>query len=130
MAGDYGDHVEENGLMTDGLLHDEGRIVLPAVVMTVAIPVIAATVPVITAIPAFMVEELSSAEISSMLPIEPVAVVFVISTVEVVAAPGRVIVIRVTREIPFGNTELTFYTYLGVGGICYQASGYDHGENK
>jgi hypothetical protein len=81
-------------------------------------------------IPAFMVEEISSAEISSMLPIEPVAVVLIISTVEIVAAPGGIIVIRVAREIPVGDTELGFYAYLGVGGIRYQTCGYDHGENK
>ena len=92
--------------------------------MTVTISV---PIPVIPVFPAVTIEHAPSAEIPSMLAVEPVAVVFVISTVLIVATPGGIGVIRVTREISFGDAELGFYAYLGISGVCYQAAGYDHG---
>jgi hypothetical protein len=95
--------------------------------MTVTVPV---PIPVISVVPAIVIEHIPSAEIPSMLTVEPVAVVFVISTVAVVATPGGVSVIGVAGEGAFGDAELGFYTYLGISGICYQAAGYDQGEDK
>ena len=87
-------------------------------------------VPVTLTFPTCIVKGPSSTEVTFMLSVENRAIVFVIDTVAIVALPCRVGVIGIAGEIPFGDTELCFYAHLRVCGVCYQASGNDHGEDE
>ena len=102
-------------------------VAIPASV-TVAVPA-SSSIPVIPLFPGVVVE-FPSAEITSVLSMEPVTVVFVVPAILIMAAPGGIGVIGVAGEVPFEYAKLRFYTDLGISGVCYQASGYDQGGDE
>ena len=99
-----------------------------SVTVTVAVPA-SASIPVIPLFPGVVVE-FPSAEITSVVSMEPVTVVFVIPTILIMTAPGGIGVVGVAGEVPFEYAKLRFYTDLGISGVRYQASGYDQGGDE
>jgi hypothetical protein len=66
---------------------------------------------VTSAVPTIVVEP-AVTEIPFVLSVEPVAVVFIIHAIVIVAAPCGIIIVAITRIIPFCDAEATFYTNL------------------
>ena len=102
--------------------------VMVAVAVAASVPT-PASIPVIPVVPTLVVK-LPSAEITSVLSMEPVTVVFVIPTILIMAAPGGISVIGVAGEIPFEYAKLRFDMDLGIGGVSDQAAGYDQGGDE
>jgi hypothetical protein len=74
---------------------------------------------------AIMVKMTPVSEICMVLPIEPGVIVFVISTVVIVAAPCRIAIIGISRIGGFVDTDL--HMNLCAGRIDRQRSSDDHG---